>query len=156
MLDNGMILPQLVQMSFLVTCRSPFSLLLVLVSRVLGLNIQFLVSYSGERSNPQNKIVTALAEIITSDWTFRIPANDNTSTQSFQLAVVTSYIFTNEDNLKSYEPPAPPALFKVPYDVFYPFVVNSASSKMSFSSSSPFSLLLSCVTFFFLSYYFFE
>jgi hypothetical protein len=129
---------------------------LVFSSSILGLNIQFLVSYSGERSNPQNKIVSALAEIVTSDWTFRIPTNDNTSTQSFQLSAVTSYIFTNEDNLKSYEPPAPPALFKVPYDVFYPFVVNSASSKMSFPASSSLSMLLSCVSFIALSYYFFE
>lgn len=38
---------------------------------MIGLNIKFLVSYSGERSNPQNKIVSALAEVITSDWAFR-------------------------------------------------------------------------------------
>jgi hypothetical protein len=35
-----------------------------------GLNLQFLISSTGEKSNPQNKIVAALAEIVTSDWTF--------------------------------------------------------------------------------------
>lgn len=35
-----------------------------------GLNVQFLVASTGERANAQNKIVSALAEIVTSDWVF--------------------------------------------------------------------------------------
>ena len=33
-----------------------------------GLHIQLLVSQTGEKQNPQNKIVAAMGEIITSDW----------------------------------------------------------------------------------------
>lgn len=33
-----------------------------------GLQVKFLISYTGEKQNPQNKIVSALAEVITSDW----------------------------------------------------------------------------------------
>jgi hypothetical protein len=78
---------------------------------------------------------------------FRVPPGDNTTTQSFQLSVVVSYIFSNEEKLKGYEPPPPPSLFKVPYDVFYPFVVNSAPpSATRFSSSSPSVFLLQMIS----------
>jgi hypothetical protein len=43
------------------TCSNAFS----------GLNIQFLVTYSGEKSNPQNKIVSAQAQVVTSDLIFK-------------------------------------------------------------------------------------
>lgn len=33
-----------------------------------GVNIKFLVAQTGEKTNPQFKIISALAEIITSDW----------------------------------------------------------------------------------------
>eukprot|EP00981_Chlorochromonas_danica_P014722 scaffold8708_cov179-Ochromonas_danica.AAC.3 len=91
-------------------------------------NIQFLVSYQGERSNPQNKIIAALAEVVTSDWTFTVPKGDNQSTQSYQLTATVSFVFQDENDLKGYEPPAPPVLFKMPYDVFYPFLMNQGNS----------------------------
>ncbi len=64
-------------------------------------------------------------------YDIRVPPGDNSTTQAFQLSVVVSYIFQDEEKLKAYEPPAPPVLFKVPYDVFYPFVVNSAPGGVS-------------------------
>lgn len=98
--------------------------------RHAGLNIQLLVASSGERTNPQNKIVSALAEIVTSDWSFQAPKNDNISTQSYQLNAIASYVFQDASSLEGYEPPAPPVLFKMPYDVFYPFLVSSGSSRI--------------------------
>lgn len=43
------------------TCSSMYS----------GINVKFLVTSSGEKMNPQNKIVAALAELVTSDWVLR-------------------------------------------------------------------------------------
>ncbi len=40
------------------TCSSMFT----------GLQVEFLVTSSGERANPQNKIVASKAAITTSDW----------------------------------------------------------------------------------------
>lgn len=36
-----------------------------------GINLKFLIASSGEKLNPQNKIVSALAELVTSDWVFK-------------------------------------------------------------------------------------
>jgi hypothetical protein len=92
-----------------------------------GLNYKFLVSKSGERINPQNKIVAAIAEVTTGDLLIRVPYGDVTTTQSFPLTVTVSFIETNSQQLKGYFPPAPPVLFQVPYDVFYPFFQSSHS-----------------------------
>ena len=37
-----------------------------------GLTVQFLVAPTGEKVNPQNKIVAALAQLVVSDWTLRL------------------------------------------------------------------------------------
>jgi tectonic-1/3 len=92
-----------------------------------GFNIQFLISSSGERANPQNKIVAALVEVVTSDWVLSgVAAKDNTTTQNFQVSIMTSFVSLQDQGLQGYIPPAPPTAFKVPYDIFYPFVANSA------------------------------
>lgn len=92
-----------------------------------GFNIQFLVSSSGERANPQNKIVAALVEVVTSDWVLSgVAAKDNSTSQNFQVSVVTSFVSLQDQGLQGYIPPAPPTAFKVPYDIFYPFVANNA------------------------------
>jgi hypothetical protein len=36
-----------------------------------GLNYKFLVAYTGEKENPQNKIIAASAEYTQSDWKMR-------------------------------------------------------------------------------------
>lgn len=74
-----------------------------------------------------------MAEIVTSDITTNIPLGDETSTQTFQLSSIVSFVYYNDERVKGYEPPAPPALFKVPYDVFYPFLSNSAPSMKEIS-----------------------
>eukprot|EP01034_Spumella_vulgaris_P040624 gene40624-50259_t len=87
-----------------------------------GLNIEFLVTASGEKANPQNKIVASRAEVTTKDWVFNIPSGDLSSTQTFALTTTVSFVFREDNILEGYEPPAPPVLFEVPYDVFYPFL----------------------------------
>lgn len=58
---------------------------------------------------------------------------DTASTQSFPLTVTVSFVNTNHQQLAGYAPPAPPVLFKVPYDVFYPFYMSPAAPSSSFS-----------------------
>eukprot|EP01038_Epipyxis_sp_PR26KG_P005656 gene5656-7811_t len=92
-----------------------------------GLSIEFLVAYVGAKNNPQNKIVSALATLTTSNLKVNIPYGDTESTQKFPLQLTVSFIFKNENAIKGYYPPAPPVLFKVPYDVFYPFLKFSGA-----------------------------
>jgi len=91
-----------------------------------GLNIRLLVASTGEAIYPQNKIVAALAELVVEDWTFSLPPL-TTAKQAFPLAVAVSFISLPLSSDTAYSPPPPPVLFKVPYDVFYPFTVNEAS-----------------------------
>ena len=41
-----------------------------IIDYFIDLNIQFLVAWTGSRSNPQNKIISSIAEIETSKWVF--------------------------------------------------------------------------------------
>ena len=51
--------------------------------------------------------------------------------QSFPLSIAVSFIQINTQALQGYSPPAPPVLFRVPFDVFYPFYQSSAASQSS-------------------------
>ncbi|KAJ1423920.1 hypothetical protein B484DRAFT_420549 [Ochromonadaceae sp. CCMP2298] len=97
------------------TCSDMFS----------GLNIEFLVAFTGSRSNPQNKIVSSRAEIVTDDFKINIPIDDTVSTQAFPITITVSFVFRDENEIKGYVAPAPPVLFNVPYDVFAPFVSSA-------------------------------
>jgi hypothetical protein len=130
-----------------------------------GLAYKFLVATVGEKSFPQNKIISAQVEVIYSNLVFRcaahlacvspfalfrldanhcpppamshrLPIGDTTSTQSFPLSVTVSFINSNEEQITGYAPPAPPVLFKVPYDVFFPFYMSNAASPSTSASSS--------------------
>lgn len=131
------------------TCKSMFT----------GLNLEFLVAASGERSNPQNKIIAARAEVVTQDWVMKlvrslyhatlnvfimmyflffysVPSGDDTTKQVFPLAVTVSFVFKQDNVVRGYEPPAPPVLFEVPYDVFYPFLQAQKSKGTASSVAS--------------------
>lgn len=110
-----------------------------------GTDYSFLVAYSGEKSNPQNKIVAATANVITSNWVWTKPYGDTNSTQTFPLTVTASFIFKDPSNLEGYSPPAPPVLFKVPYDVFYPFLESPAPPSRSVSLMSTLLVMGACV-----------
>ncbi len=93
----------------------------------------FLVAKTGEKANPQNKIVAAASSIETSNWVWRLP-HDSTLTQTFQFTITTTFVYTDKNQLTGYLPPAPPVLFEVPYDVFYPFLSSSASSRSALNA----------------------
>lgn len=109
-----------------------------------SLNFQFLVAYTGEKLNPQNKIIAATAQLTTSSVAFRVPYGDNTTTQQVPLTVTTSFIYTNAQNLAGYRPPPPPVLFQIPYDVFYPFYESAAPRGVG-ASSTPLLVLSTAV-----------
>ena len=67
-----------------------------------------------------------------------VPDSDTTSMQSFPLTITVSFVFPNKQALTGYAPPAPPVLFKVPYDVFYPFFMSPAAPS---AAMSPLALL---------------
>ncbi len=94
-----------------------------------GLNIRFLVSHSGEKANPQNKIISAAYEYTSTPLKMRTPYSDQITQQGFSLTTTVSFVFKSKQELVGYQPPAPPLLFEVPYDAFYPFSIsNSAPS----------------------------
>ena len=101
---------------------------------ITGVHYRFLVAYSGESNHPQNKIIAAAIDYSAEDWTLSLLPGDETSVQTFPLFTTVSFINKDEQATKEYFPPPPPVLFKVPYDVFYPFV-NAAPPSLTRSSS---------------------
>ena len=77
----------------------------------------------------------------------RFPRSDTAAEQSFPMTVTVSYIFKYHQDLIGYQPPAPPLLFEVPWDVFYPFVSSSASSNPISSTSSTTHVLITVLVF---------
>lgn len=61
---------------------------------------------------------------------------------SFPLTITVSFVFSNQQSLAGYAPPAPPVLFKVPYDVFYPFYMSPGAPSAATSSLSTLAPLL--------------
>lgn len=94
----------------------------VCTGMISSLDIRFLVAYTAEVTNPQNKIIAAAIEYGTSDWTLNLSPYDAVSQQTFPLSVSASFVFEQQQQQQEYYPPPPPVLFSVPYDVFYPFI----------------------------------
>ena len=92
-----------------------------------GIAYKFLYSAQGELLYPQNKILAAEIEYITTDWYSIVPHNDSLTTQAFPLTVTVEFVSVDEQSIEGYAPPRPPVLFKVPYDVFYPFFASPAA-----------------------------
>lgn len=104
---------------------------------ITGIEYKFLVTQTGEKTHPQNKIIAAYAAFTSTDLTWTNGQTDTSSKKNFPLTVSVSFINKDDVSLKGYNPPAPPVLFKVPYDVFYPFYESSSastSSKISYIS----------------------
>eukprot|EP01035_Chromulina_nebulosa_P017563 gene17563-23129_t len=99
-----------------------------------GIDYKFLIAKSSDKTNPQNKIVSATAAVTTTDWVLRVPYNNQHKTQNFQLTITVSFVYVDSQELKGYVPPAPPTLFKVPYDVFYPFQTGASNSFKEFNN----------------------
>lgn len=83
--------------------------------------IEFLVASSGEKANPQNKIISTRARIRSHDVVMKIPAGDTMSTQTIPLSVTVTFVFQDAQLTTGYAPPAPPVLFEVPANIFHPF-----------------------------------
>lgn len=81
-----------------------------------------------------------------------MPANDEESVQAVVFSVSATFIFKNNQDLKGYTPPPPPGLLTVPYDVFYPFVGNTAVSHHSLTASQIVSSVLFCCIVYFYEY----
>lgn len=94
-----------------------------------SMNIKFLIAKTSEKSNAQNKIVAASISYSTMDWVTKIPITDKWSSQTFELSVTVTFIYTAMNEIIGYTPPHPPVLFKVPYDVFYPFQLSSPAPR---------------------------
>jgi hypothetical protein len=52
---------------------------------------------------------------------------EDSNTQSVVFSTTVSFIPLQGQSSAQYTPPAPPVLFSVPYDVFYPFHIYSAA-----------------------------
>jgi hypothetical protein len=61
----------------------------------------------------------------------RVPVSDSESEQTVVFTVTATFVFKDNQELKGYTPPPPPGLLTVPYDVFYPFIGNSAQGQHS-------------------------
>jgi hypothetical protein len=101
---------------------------------ITGIEYKFLVTQSGEKTHPQNKIIAAYATFVSRDLTWTKGQSDGASTYTFPLTVAVSFINKNDAQLKGYKPPAPPVLFTVPYDVFYPFYESNSASLVTSTS----------------------
>jgi len=105
---------------------------------ITSLHYEFLYTKVGTLNNPQKKIIGARTYYETETITYISENNHNQNRQNLMLTTMVTFIEYNEPEKPfSYSPPPPPILLSVPYDMFYPFEVNAASSsRFSLSSSS--------------------
>lgn len=96
-------------------------------SLTTSLHYQILIAYVGSTSNPQAKIVGGRAYYGTEAVVF----SSEEDTQSLMLTTTVSFVTLAQEDYETYVPPAPPVLWAVPYDVFYPFDVSAGSSRFS-------------------------
>ena len=96
-------------------------------SLTTSLHYQFLVAYVGSTNNPQAKVVGARAFYGTEAVVF----SSEEDTQSIMLTTTVSFVTLAQEDYETYVPPAPPVLWAVPYDVFYPFDVSAGSSRFT-------------------------
>jgi hypothetical protein len=105
------------------TCENMFS----------GLQYEFLIANAGERSNPQSKITSVSASVTTSDWKWRSRTSNSNTFAKYPLSITSTFVYKDAEELLGYAPPAPLALFKLPYDVFYPFLENPGEKTNKYS-----------------------
>lgn len=94
---------------------------------VTSMNYGFVWSYVGAQTNPQARILAAHLEFGTSDLHYGL---DGVQVQSFPISVTASFVQRVEApgaNLL----PSPPVAISVPYDVWYPFRIDSRASSRS-------------------------
>lgn len=97
-------------------------------------------TYVGSTTNPQAKIMSAQVEHHTEPMKFVNKLEKATAKQKFAFSVTVEWQYYQLDK-SMYSPPPPPIIFSVPYDVFYPFQINSAAPRSRGSSLSSLILL---------------
>jgi hypothetical protein len=117
-------------------------------SSASGLNYLLTYAETGEKKNPQKKLLLVEPQYSTSDiqmkyilnhhpssvsplfcsLTHRVPRNDEMTSQIIELFLTVNFISMKNEKLTEYTPPPPPGLLTVPYDIFYPFIGNSAGA----------------------------
>lgn len=90
---------------------------------VTGVHWRFLWANTGTAANPQPKIVAAERYYSAEDvaWV-RAPGAPSTATQPIFLSSTATFIQYDVEEA-AYAPPPPPAIFSIPWDSFYPFLV---------------------------------
>merc|ERR1712022_71725 len=89
-----------------------------------SLHWRFVTADVGQYGDPQRKIVAAGVEREKNDIVWR---TENGRTQGILMTSVVTFVHLEDGALDEYVPPAPPIMFKVPYDVFYPFEIYSGA-----------------------------
>uniref|UniRef100_A0A7S3K434 Tectonic domain-containing protein n=1 Tax=Aureoumbra lagunensis TaxID=44058 RepID=A0A7S3K434_9STRA len=108
-------------------------------SAITSMNFRFLWSYVGAKDNPQPKIVAARLDFSKEDFAFTLSSTSALSQKiSFPITFTATFIHYDEDAAQPYTPPAPPMAVSVPYDVWYPFKVESAATRGSRPTTLPF------------------
>lgn len=84
----------------------------------------FIWGYVGSRSNPQAKIIAVRLDFGKSDIKYRFDSNSEDKKQSITITATASFIQRTGGSDAS-SPPSPPVAISVPYDVWYPFKIDS-------------------------------
>ncbi len=93
---------------------------------VTAAHYRFMWTLVGSVKNPQAKIMSVQVDYESSPMQF---LDDGVAaTQNFPFDVTVNWKFYKIDE-KIYSPPAPPIIFSVPYDVFYPFQITGAAGR---------------------------
>lgn len=91
---------------------------------VTSMNYRFIWGYVGSRSNPQAKIIAVRLDFGKSDIKYRFDSNSEDKKQSITITATASFIQRTGGSDAS-SPPSPPVAISVPYDVWYPFKIDS-------------------------------
>ncbi|KAJ1461282.1 hypothetical protein M885DRAFT_507172 [Pelagophyceae sp. CCMP2097] len=96
---------------------------------VVVMNLRFLWAYVGSHSNPQAKIIAARVDFGKDDWAF---GSDGLigETQHFGVSNTVTFVQVSQ-GFDSYSPPSPPIAVSVPYDVWYPFKIDSHAKSLA-------------------------
>lgn len=94
---------------------------------ITSVNYRFLWAFVGAHTNPQPKIIAARIEFGTEDLVFHSDGTSAAREESFPLQTTVTF----KQRTKGYDhytPPSPPVAVSVPYDLWYPFKIESAGS----------------------------
>ena len=86
-----------------------------------SINMNIIWTYVGSIKNPQARIVNVEVTYENTEMIFTTSKSDR---QGFNFMSTVTWVY-QEESSSIYDPPAPPIIFSVPHDVFYPFAISS-------------------------------